>query len=86
MAREEHYAAVDNAKYAVGEMQELLSALTERQESAMGAVIMVVGQNPNVESAQNAMNFTAEVRNRVEEIYTITNGIIAELERYQGGF
>jgi hypothetical protein len=67
-------------------VQEGLSITTDRIDSAMGAIIMAVGQTPFVESAQNAMNFTAECKNRVEEIYNITERVIAELNRYAGGF
>lgn len=81
-----HRGAVDGAVNGVGELQELISILTDRQESLMGQVIMAVGQNPNVESAQNAMNFTAEIRNRADEIYRIAEQVKAELERYAGGF
>lgn len=84
--REEHYAAVETAIYSIGEVQEMLSALTERCETAMGAIIMAVGQTPHVESAQNSMNFTAEMKNRVEEIYRISDHVIAELRRYGDGF
>lgn len=82
----QHQEAVAGAIFAIGELQETISLLTDRQETAMGAVIMAVGQNPNVESAQNAMNFIAEVRNRVDELFGMTEQAKAELERYVGGF
>lgn len=82
----EHRGAVDNALRAIGELQEAIALVTDRQESAMGAVIMAVGQTPNVESAQNTMNFIAEIRNRTDEMYRITESARAELERYSGGF
>jgi len=85
-ARGAHSDAVDAAIHAVGEVEEMLSATTDRTDSLMGAVIHATGSNPWVESAQNAMNFTAEIKNRIEEIYRIAEGVKAELERYKGGF
>lgn len=83
---EMHRLAVNNAAHAIGEVQEAIAIVTDRQESAMGAVIMAVGQTPNVESAQNAMNFMARVRVLAEEMYSACVQAKAEVERYGGGF
>ncbi len=83
---EMHRLAVNAAAHAIGEVQESLAIVTDRQESAMGAVIMAVGQNPNVESARNAMNFTARVRALAEEAFQACAQAKAEVERYGGGF
>lgn len=81
-----HRAAVANAMNAIGELQEAISVVTDRQESAMGAVIMAVGQNPNVESAQNAMNFTGNIRDMAQRAFLTAEQVKAELMRYAGGF
>ena len=86
MSRDNHYGEVQAAISTVGEVQDLLSALTDRLETTMGAIIMAVGQTPHVESAQTSMNFTAEMKNRVDEIYRISEQVIAELRRYGDGF
>jgi hypothetical protein len=82
----EHRAAVDGAKFAIGELQEGLAVCTERAESAMGAVIMSVGQNPNVDSAQQAMNLVAEAKSRVDEIYGMLEQAKEHLDNYAAGF
>jgi len=81
-----HQESVEVAKQAIGECQEMCAALTDRLESAMGAVIMAVGQNPNIESSQNAMNFVGKAKDDVDSIFNILNSAIAELDRYGGGF
>jgi hypothetical protein len=83
---EGHQEAVAGAKEVVGELQELLAAATDKAEQAIGAIIMAVGQNPNVESSQNAMNFIALAKQQIEEVYQSTIAANAELDRYAGGF
>lgn len=83
---EGHHEAVAGAKQVVGEAQELCAVLTEKLDQAMGAIIMAVGQNPNVESSQNAMNFTGLAKDKTDEIYGVLNQAVAELDRYAGGF
>lgn len=86
MSREGHAEAVGAAIASIAEIQELIAVGTDRCESAMGAVIMAVGQNPNVDSAQAAMNFTAEIKNRFDETYRITEAAIEQLNSYLAGF
>lgn len=81
-----HHLAVNNAAHAIGEVQDAIAVVTDRQESAAGAVIMAVGQNPHVESAQNALNFIAQVRTKAEEMNVLCQQAKAEVERYGGGF
>jgi uncharacterized protein (UPF0333 family) len=86
VSRDDHYAEVEVAIAAVAELQEVISMLSNRQEQTMGAVIMAVGSNPNVESAQNSMSFIQEISNRADEMMRITQAAIEELRRYGGGF
>lgn len=82
----EHRGAVDNALRAIGELQEAISVVSDRQENTIAAVIMSVGESPTVESGQNVLHFIAEIRNRTDEMYRITEQAKAELERYSSGF
>jgi hypothetical protein len=81
-----HQESVEAAKAVVGELQELISVCTDKCEQAMGAIIMAVGQNPNVDSSQNAMNYMGLAKDRFEEIFGITNQVVEELNRYGSGF
>jgi hypothetical protein len=83
---EAHQEAVAVASAAIGELQEGLSLCTERQESAMGAVLMAVGENPPVAAGQNALALTAQVKEKIDEIYTLTERIKEEMTNYGGGF
>jgi hypothetical protein len=83
--RQMHYEAVEAAIYSIGEMQDTLAGLTDKTESTIGAVIMAVGQNPNVASAQAAMNAIQEVKVRIGELFRLTEHSIEEMRNYSSG-
>jgi len=87
-AHEAHQEAVAVAKQAIGEVQELLAATTAKlEESTIGAVYNATGgENCAMESGRIAFEWTSGLRERVDEIYRVTDNINAELDRYAGGF
>ncbi len=83
---EGHLESVAIAKAAVEELQGLIRASHEKATDTLGTVAMAVGENPNVESAQNVVGFVACVQNELNEQLGILNNALAELDRYAGGF
>jgi hypothetical protein len=80
-----HRAAAFVAIEAVGQLQEALSLAADAADRAIGAIQEAVGQT-HVESALNAQAFIAEINDRVQECYGISQGAQSELERYASGF
>lgn len=87
-AHEAHQEAVAVAKSAIGEIQELLAAITARlEESTIGAVYNATGgENCAMESGRIAFQWTSGLRESIDEVYRTTDNINAELDRYAGGF
>ena len=87
-AYDEHQAAVSVAKTAIGEVQELLSAVTDKLENRVIEAVMNAtgGENCNMESGRIAFQWTSGLRDSIDEIYRVTDNIIAELNRYGDGF
>jgi hypothetical protein len=87
-AHSEHQAAVAYAQAAIGEVQELLAATTAKvEESAVPAVYNATGGEAcNMESGRIAFEWTLGLKERIDEIYRITDNINSELARYGGGF
>jgi hypothetical protein len=83
--RGDHLGAVFAALDAIGELQGILASASEQCDVAMGAVIGATGA-AEVESAQNAMNFIQGARERLVEVFGMTNAAVEELRRYGGGF
>ena len=86
--RAAHQEAVAVAKTAVGEVQELLAQITARlDENVVPAVLNATGGlEYNMESGRIAFEWTSGLKERVDEVYRITDNINAELDRYAGGF
>lgn len=82
---EGHQESIEVAKSVIGETQEMCAVLTEKCEQAMGAVIMAVGQNPNIASSQEAMNLVGLAKDRVDEVFGALNQAIEALDRYGQG-
>lgn len=83
--RGDHYGAVENAINAISSIQEFIAMATQQTDVAMGAILSATGST-QIESAQNAMNFIAGTRDKLEETYAATEQAVAELHRYQEGF
>jgi len=86
MSRQEHQDGVGFAGLEVQELQNLLAAAKGKQQEVLGLVVVAVGENPVVESAQNATAFTAALGDQLDEMAGICEQIKAELNRYAGGF
>lgn len=82
---EAHQAAINNATDAMGGVQEAISMATERCDTAIGAILSATGAS-QVDSARNAMSYMQEVKNRLEEIFRITQQAVEEAQRYGRGF
>lgn len=80
-----HQAAVSNAVDAMGRVQECISMGTEACDTAIGALLSATGST-GVDSAANAINYMAEVKARLDEIFGITQQAVEEAERYGRGF
>jgi hypothetical protein len=83
--RGQHWEATHAAIDAVGVLQERLAMATEQSEVALGAVLACTGST-QVESGQNALNFLAGIKDRIEECFGVAEQAVAELQRYAGGF
>jgi hypothetical protein len=86
MAREEHIQAVGFAGLQIQELQQVILHAQEKQATCLALVITAVGENPSIDSAQNATAFTASLGDKLTEILGICEQAIAELNRYGGGF
>jgi hypothetical protein len=86
-AREAHQQAVFAAIQATGEFQGVLNAAKEQWETAIGLVANCTGGNmSSSEAGRNAFSMAAQMPDMIDELYSHTYRIVAELERYQGGF
>jgi hypothetical protein len=70
----------------VEDLQALLSIAVEKADGAMGMIAQAVGADSLFESARNAREFTAAVRERLSELIGMLHAAIEELVRYGGGF
>lgn len=80
-----HQGAVEAANGAIGELQEAISILTDRQEVALGAVQVAVGDSQQ-DSAQFAVGAVAGIKDTADQMYATLENAMAELRRYAGGF
>lgn len=85
MSREVHQGAVQGAIQTIGEVQETLAVATNHCDVAMGAVIEATGA-AEVDSAQNAMNYLAGAKEKIDEAYRALLVAAEELRRYGDGF
>lgn len=80
-----HQAAVYVAINNVGELQESLSAAIDAAERAIGATVEATGQS-QMESAANALGALNGIKDRIQEIFGMSNMALEELRRYLNGF
>lgn len=80
-----HFEAAGSAINAIGELQELFAAATDKCEQVIGAILEATGST-ETESASNAMNAIQGVRQQIDELFGMTNLAVEEMRRYQGGF
>jgi hypothetical protein len=86
MSRDGHVQAVGFAGLQIEELENMLLAVKEKQQECLGLVATAVGEQPVVESARNALEFTAALDDRLGELVGMCESIKAELNRYGGGF
>lgn len=84
--RGEHAAAVDLAKQSAGEMQELCSLLTDKQELLLAQVQGATGgSGSNSQSGQAAYQRAALVQDRINDLNQLLGEVITELDAYSQG-
>ncbi len=81
-----HHEAVGFAGMEVEELEGMILAARNRAEEVLRVIANAVGAQPNVESGQNAMAWTAGIKDRLEELVGVCENVKAELNRYSGGF
>jgi hypothetical protein len=86
MSRDDHVQAVGFAGLQIQELENLIITAKERQQECLNLVATAVGEAPVVESARNALEFTAALGDRLDEVAGMCESIKAELNRYGGGF
>jgi hypothetical protein len=84
--REPHFQAVGFAGLIVQELENVLAVAREKADEAVGAVYAAVGAVTTVDSARNALEHIASVRDRIPELIAQTEVVKAELNRYSSGF
>lgn len=85
--REAHVTATHTAIQAVGECQTMIAALREQVETTTGLVAQATGGMAcSAESGRNAFEFQAALVDVIDELYEHSGRVVAELERYAGGF
>jgi hypothetical protein len=83
--RDQHAEAVTLAITEIEAFQTLLNVAREKGNEAVRAVARAVGGS-GMESAANALNGTAETRDRLPELIGNLEVVVQELRRYGGGF
>lgn len=87
MSQQAHHEAVAAAKHAIGELQETLSLATDKQDEAQTLTALATGgSEASTEAGFNAFEFIAVLREKIQEVYRVTEQAVAELDRYDGGF
>jgi hypothetical protein len=80
-----HRGSVETAIHLIGELQDAIAVVTDKQEVAHGAVIVAIGESQQ-DSAQFAAGAVAGVKEAAEQMYQTLENAKAELIRYAGGF
>lgn len=85
--REAHLGACMAAKQGYGEIQGMISALREQAEMKVGLIAQATGGTacPS-EPGRNAFEFGASLLGEIDVLYNHVSGIVAEIDRYAGGF
>jgi hypothetical protein len=84
--RDPHFQAVGFAGLIVQELEIMLAVARDKADDAVGAVYAAVGPETTVDSARNALEHIASVRDKIPEMIAQTEVVKAELNRYSSGF
>jgi hypothetical protein len=85
-ARGEHLGAVFAAKEKIGEIQALLASCTDLQETAVGMMASATGGYDSVvDSGRRAFEGTALLKDRIADVYALTEHIVTEADLYLRG-
>jgi hypothetical protein len=85
--REDHVQAVGFAGLKIQEVENVLMQAREMlNNEALPLVLVAVGDNPIIDSARNALEFTQLMDQKIEELLGIAEQAKAEMNRYSGGF
>jgi len=86
MSWEAHAEVVAIAIAEVDALKNRLLAAAEKQQEALGGVVLAVGDPAPTESGRNATEAVALIGEMLGEVLNLTHHAVAELTRYQGGF
>jgi hypothetical protein len=87
VSREAHEEMVAAAKAAIGELQETLSLATDRAENALTVTTLATGGDQCMsEAGRIAYGAAATLSEKIADVYRMTDVVVAELDRYAGGF
>jgi hypothetical protein len=86
VSAEQHHAAVAVARAEVEALMHRLQAASEKQQEALGAVAMAVGDNPSVDSGRAAFEYVAALADRIDETIRIADNAMQLLDNYGAGF
>jgi hypothetical protein len=83
--RQQHEDAVNLALGDAEAFQLLIGTAREKGDETVMSIARAVGSS-NMESAANALNTAADIRDRLAELYGKVEVVAQELRRYGSGF
>lgn len=86
MSREAHGESVAVALAEIHALEHRIMAAQEKQQEALGAVVMAVGDPPTTDSGRTVLDWTVMLDERLSELLRFCDNIGVELNRYAGGF
>lgn len=86
MSREAHAESVAVARAEVEAVMHRLLATKEKQQEAIGAVAMAVGDNPVSDQGRAAFEYVASLADRLDELIRIVENSMTLLDNYANGF
>lgn len=81
-----HHEAVAVARAEVEALMHRLQAAGEKQNEALGAVAMAVGDDPATDSGRAAFEYVACLKDRLDELIRICDNATTLLDNYNNGF
>jgi hypothetical protein len=88
MSQQAHHESVAAAKQLIGEVQEMISAATDRADHALRAVAEATGTGgaTATEAGLNSYRMTSLIDVHLQEAFAAAATAVEELSRYAGGF
>lgn len=86
MSREAHAASVAVARAEVEGLMNIIRAAGLKQEEALGAVAVAVGDDPSSDAGRAAFEYVAKLRDDIDELVRIADNAMQLLDNYAAGF